>query len=92
MTAVLAFVLRVAVVAAGLLLAAGLMVSAALLLGAWLLRAGWARLTGRSVGPFRTRLRPGFSWVMRPQPARSAQSAYAHARGRGADITDVQAK
>jgi hypothetical protein len=93
MNALLAFVLRAAVVAAGVLLAAGLMVTAAFLLGIWLLRAGWARLTGRTVRPFTARIRPGFTWAgMRPRAASAApQPAYARAR-HPADVTDVQAK
>jgi hypothetical protein len=62
----LRFVVRVVVVAMGLVLFASLLVAAMVLALVWALRAGWARLTGRSVTP----------WVMRVDPRTGFSTMY----------------
>lgn len=59
--------LRVVVIAMGLVLFASLLVAAVLLTLVWALRAGWARLMGRPVTPWVMRVDPrtGFSTVFR---------------------------
>jgi len=90
MHSILAFLLRVLVLAAGLVFAASLAVVFAVALAAWLLRAGWARLTGRPASPFvvradfRQAFRRGAAGV-RPDPAGSRLR-------RNGDVTDVEAK
>jgi len=93
------FLFRVLVLAAGLVMAAVLACVFVLLLSAWLLRAAWARLTGRPVSPFATRMGPrgAFEEMMRrarPQPATRTPRADAAAMGRGrlADVSDVEPK
>eukprot|EP01030_Chromulinospumella_sphaerica_P000926 gene926-908_t len=79
--------LRVIVIAMGLVLFASLLVAAMLLALVWVLRAGWARLTGRPVTP----------WVMGVDP-RTGFSKDAAASRRGgilpgaAQVTDVEAR
>jgi hypothetical protein len=90
------FLLRLFLVAAGLLFAASLGVGALLMLAVWGGRAGWARLTGRPVTPFIMRLHPrgGFNRrYRRPEPAgRAPRAATVRSRGRVGDVTDVEAK
>lgn len=59
--------LRVVVIAMGLVLFASLLVAALVLALVWMLRGGWARLTGRPVTPWAMRMDPrtGFSTVFR---------------------------
>ena len=59
--------LRVVVLAMGLVLFASLLVAALALALVWMLRAGWARLTGKPVTPWAMRMDPrtGFSTVFR---------------------------
>lgn len=59
--------LRVVVLAMGLVLFASLLVAALVLALVWMLRAGWARLTGKPVTPWAMRMDPrtGFSTVFR---------------------------
>ena len=61
------FLLRLFLLAAGLLFAASLAVAFVLMLALWSLRAGWARLTGRPVMPFIIRIDPrgGFERMYR---------------------------
>ena len=87
MQGLLAFLVRLVLLAAGLVVAASLAVVVALALAAWGLRYAWARLTGRAVSPFvvHMRARQGFeSVVRRPAAVRPAPEI--------GDITDVQAK
>ena len=90
------FLLRLFLLAAGLLFAASLAVGAVLMLAVWGVRAGWARLTGRPITPFIMRIHPrgGFDRMYRrPAPAGRASRADSDAaRGRVADVTDVEAK
>lgn len=64
---VVRLLLRVVVVAMGLVLFASLLVAVMVLALVWALRAGWARLTGRPVTPWVMRMDPrtGFSTVFR---------------------------
>lgn len=89
------FLLRLFLVAAGLLFAASLAVGAILMLAVWGVRAGWARLTGRPVTPFIVRMTPrgfgAFRW--NAQPARpSRERPGAARRTELGDVTDVEAK
>ena len=64
---VVSLLLRVVVIAMGLVLFASLLAAAMLLALVWVLRAGWARLTGRPVTPWVMGVDPrtGFSKVFR---------------------------
>lgn len=64
---VLRLLLRVVVIAMGLVLFASLLVAALVLALVWTLRAGWARLTGKPITPWAMRMDPrtGFSTVFR---------------------------
>jgi hypothetical protein len=94
MNTFLSIVLRLFVVAAGLVFAASLAVVFAALVAFWLLRAGWARLSGRPVMPFVMRVDPrgGFDRMYRRagEPGRTPRAS---AAGRAvADVTDVVPK
>lgn len=99
MPLILNFLLRVLLVAAGLVFAASLLVVFLLLLALWSLRALWARLTGRPVTPFVMRMGPraAFEEAMRraqaQAPSRTPRAdAAAGPRPHLADITDVEPK
>ena len=83
------FLIRVLLLAAGLVVAASLAVVVALALAAWGLRYAWARLTGRAVTPFVVHIDPrrGFESMAR----RSGAAARPAAREIG-DVTDVEVK
>lgn len=88
------FLLRILLLAAGLVFAASLAVAAVLMLAVWGVRAGWARLTGRRVAPFTMRVDPrgGFEqMVRRGRQGSATPRADAVRPGRAvADITDVE--
>jgi hypothetical protein len=90
-------ILRLVLLAAGLVVAFCLLVAAGALLAVWGMRMGWARLTGRPVTPFIFRVNPraGFGRVYRGT-APTGAPAQAEAAGSGrkpiADITDVVPK
>lgn len=95
----LSFLLRAVLLAAGLVMAAVLAVVFAFVASLWLLRAAWARLTGRPVNPFVMRMGGlgAFEEMMRraqrPQASRTPRAdAAAPARGRLADVSDVEPK
>lgn len=97
----LSFLLRLLLLAAGLVVAAGLAVVFVLLLSAWLLRAAWCQLTGRPVMPFAMGggARTVFEEMMRRAQAQNgasrtprADAAAPQARGRLGDVTDVEPK
>ena len=96
MPTLLSFLLRLFLVAAGLLLAASLAVAFVLLLGLWGIRAAWAKLTGRPVAPFIIRIDPraGFERMYRraAQPGSPTPRADAIQPGRRrlGDVTDVE--
>lgn len=81
----LRLLLKVVVVAMGLVLFASLLVAAMLLALVWALRAGWARLTGRPVTPWVMRMDPrsGFSTVFRSTERWSAYGRRGVAPGAG---------
>ncbi|MFO1244313.1 MAG: hypothetical protein U1E71_03910 [Ramlibacter sp.] len=90
MDTVFRFLLRLVLLAAGLVFAASLAVAMVLLAAVWSLRMLWARLTGRPVRPFVMRVDPrsGFNRM-----ARAARGAAAPpARRDLADVTDVVPK
>jgi hypothetical protein len=97
----LSFLLRLLLIAAGLVVAAGLAVVFVLLLSAWLVRAAWWQLTGRPVSPFAMGSGPRtvFEEMMRRAQAQHsgsrtprADAAAPTVRGRLADVTDVEPK
>ena len=99
MQAFLSLLLRLALVAIGLVAAAAFAVVFGILLAAWLLRSAWGRLTGRPVAPFGMRFgtRRAFEGMMRRAQAgagtrtRRADVAVGR-RARLADVTDVEPK
>lgn len=93
------FVLRLVLLAAGLVFAVSLLLATALLLIVWGLRRLWARLTGRPVAPFVMRMHPrdGFGAVFRAAtrgvPPHSPRSeGPAPTRQALGDVTDVEVK
>lgn len=69
---VLRLVLRVVVVAMGVVLFLSLVAAVMVLALVWALRAGWARLTGKPVTP----------WVMRMDPRSGWSAVYRHGQAR----------
>ena len=95
MPLILSFLLRVLLLAAGLVFAASVLAAFALLLALWSVRALWARLMGRPVFPFVMRMGPGsaFASMMRRAPPASRTpraDAAAGVRTRLADVSDVE--
>jgi hypothetical protein len=103
----LRLVVRVVVIAMGLVLFASLLVAVLLLALVWMLRAGWARLTGRPVSPFVMRMDPrkGFSRMYRsgerwsaapPRDAATSDDGAPLRRGGvlpgAGDVMDVEAR
>ena len=81
MASLFAFLLRLVLLAAGLVFAASLAVVFCVLVAFWLLRAGWASLTGKPRSPFVVRFRAAEGF-RRGQPVRRPL----------ADVTDVEPK
>lgn len=96
MPAVLSFLIRLLLVAAGLLFAASLAVVFAVVLGIWALRAGWARLTGRPMSPFIFRVDPraGFGQMYRRahQGSPTPRADAVRPGQRIGDVLDVEPK
>jgi len=97
MDTVFRFILRLVLLAAGLVFAASLALAVLVLLALWGLRMLWARLTGQPVTPFVMRVDPrsGFNRMYRGRPARPVNEAAPAepARRRAiADVTDVEVK
>jgi flagellar biosynthesis protein FlhB len=92
MNQLLTFLLRVLLIAAGLIFAASLLVVMLFLLVIWTLRALWFKLTGRAVAPFVMRINPraGFEQVFR-RAERGPVASRAPRREIG-DVTDVEPK
>jgi hypothetical protein len=90
----LSFLLRVFLVAAGLLFTASVAIAFVLMACVWGARSVWARLTGRPITPFIMRMDPraGFDRMYRrPQQSSRAPRAGAVRPGRTmADVTDVE--
>ena len=80
---VIRLVVRVLIVAMGVVLFLSLLAAVMVLALAWALRAGWARLTGRPVTPWVMRMDPrtGFSTVFRSSQRWSAARRAAPATG-----------
>lgn len=98
MQTLLTFLIRLVLLALGLVFAAGLLVVMMLVVAAWGLRYAWARLTGRPVAPFVFRMDPraGFGQVYRGRwqggaPAAATAPLRPERRELG-DVTDVEAK
>jgi hypothetical protein len=89
MSSLFAFLVRLVLVAAGLVLAASMLVAAFVGAALWALHAGWAKLTGRPVRPlvFRMHRAPGFGAAAREgfRTPRRAPVAVG-------DVTDVEPK
>ena len=92
----MSLLLRLALVAAGLVFAASLAVALVFVLLIWSVRALWAKLTGRPVRPLVFRIDPfqGFGRVYRSGRRRSPDDRDTAASGRvnPGDVTDVQPK
>jgi len=90
------FLLRLFLLAAGLIFAASLAVAFMLMIGVWGVRAVWAKLTGRPVAPFIVRIDPrgGFERMYRRAGERSrTPRADSVPAGRNiGDVTDVEPK
>ena len=96
---VFGFLLRLVLIAAGLLFAASLAVVVLLLAALWGLRYLWARLTGQPVLPFVMRVDPrgGFNRMYRARQQKGARTvddgpAATPGRERALDVTDVEPK
>ena len=97
MPTLLTFILRLFLLAAGLLFAASLALAALLMLAVWTVRAAWAKLTGKPVVPFVVRIDPraGFEQMYRRGATEGSRTPRADSvrRGRPAgDVTDVEAR
>lgn len=94
MPTLLSFLIRLILVAAGLLFAASLAFAFMLMLSVWGVRAAWAKLTGRPVMPFIVRIDPraGFDRMYRGTGQRRAapRSSAVRTRQHAADISDVE--
>ncbi len=100
MQTVFNFLVRVVMVAAGLLFAASLLMVTLLLLVIWGLRSLWARITGQAISPFVMRVDPrtGFTRMYRrgaagvPPAADTRRSGDPTRPVRMLDVTDVEVK
>lgn len=98
MDTVFRFILRLVLLAAGLVFAASLALMVLVLLAFWGLRTVWARLTGQPVTPFVMRVDPrgGFNRMYRgassAQPANEPGPSEPVRRRQIADVTDVEVK
>ncbi|CAN5589125.1 hypothetical protein BH11PSE7_BH11PSE7_15170 [soil metagenome] len=89
------FIIKLILLAAGLVLAASVAVAVVLLLAVWTVRSTWARLTGRPVTPFVMRMNPrgGFDRMYRrPQAPDMQHGDFRQERREIADVTDVEVK
>lgn len=97
MQTVFRFLLRLVLLAAGLVFAASLALAVVVLLVLWGLRMLWARLTGKPVTPFVMRMDPrdGFSRMYRAgqgMPRREPGPPQPGGRRDMGDVTDVVPK
>ena len=98
MNTVFKLLMRLVLLAAGLVFAASLLFVAVLFLALWALRAAWARLSGKPVAPFvwRVDARTGFGSVFRARSgtatATDAGPTVPLARRQLPDIEDVEVK
>ena len=96
MPILLSFLIRLFLVAAGLLFAASLAVAAVLMVTVWGVRAAWAKLTGRPVMPFVVRINPrgGFERMYRraKEASRTPRADSVQPGRKMGDVTDVDPK
>jgi hypothetical protein len=95
MQTVFNFLIRVLLLAAGLVFAASLALMALVLLALWGVRAVWCKLTGQPINPFVVRMRPGagFGTVFRPRQSPPADARPTKPGRVGMDdVTDVEPK
>jgi hypothetical protein len=90
------FLLRLVLIAAGLLFAASMAVAAVLMLALWGVRAVWAKVTGRPVTPFIMGInsRSGFerSYRKAGQGSRTPRADAVRPARNVSDVTDVEAR
>jgi hypothetical protein len=91
------FLLRLFLLAAGLLFAVSAGLAALLMVGFWGVRAVWGRLTGKPVAPFIVRIDPrrGFDAMHRGRTGDASRTPRADFVGGGrriSDVTDVEPK
>jgi hypothetical protein len=91
------FLLRLFLLAAGLLFAVSAGLAALLMVGFWGARAVWGRLTGKPVAPFIVRIDPrrGFDAMYRGTTGDASRTPRADSVGAGrriSDVTDVEPK
>ncbi len=93
-TGMVRLLVRVLVLAMGLVFAAGLLLLVLALAALWGVRALWAKLTGQPLAPWTMRVNPRAGWSRATQAARRWQPAERPSRsGRDlSDVTDVQVK
>ena len=97
-TCVVRVLVRIVVLAMGLVFAASLLLVVMALAGLWGLRALWAKLTGQPMTPWVMRVNPSSGWQQASRAASRWQVAPKPPAGRSgtvnnaADITDVKAK
>ncbi len=97
-TSMVRFLVRVLVLAMGLVFAASLLLVVVALAIVWGLRALWAKLTGQPMTPWVMRVNPSAGWSRASQAASRWQPAAKQPKGHTntgrdlADVTDVQAK
>jgi hypothetical protein len=97
-TNTLRFLVRVLVLAMGLVFAASLLLVVLALAVLWGVRALWAKLTGQPLAPWVMRVHPRAGWHRATQSANRWQAAAKPAGARSsasrerADVTDVQVK
>jgi hypothetical protein len=97
-TSMVRFLVRVVVLAMGLVFAASLLLVVVALALLWGARALWAKLTGQPLTPWVMRVNPNTGWSRASQAASRWKSAARPPNGRAgtgrevADVTDVQVK
>lgn len=94
MPSFMTFLLRLFLIAAGLVFAASLAAAAIVMLAVWGARAAWARVTGRPVTPFIMRIDPrgGFERMYRKagQGSRTPRADSIRPGRKIPDVTDVE--
>jgi hypothetical protein len=89
------FLIRLVLVAAGLVFAASLALIAIVLMLLWGVRAVWCKITGQPINPFVVRMSPrtGFGNVFRSRPGQQVQDDPAKSKRMSTDdVTDVEVK
>jgi hypothetical protein len=96
MAMVMRIVLRLLLLAVGVVFVAGLVTLMLVFTAIWALRALWARLTGQAVTPWAMRVDPRAGWSRFNAPSARSDSAPRAARQRVvaevADVVDVKVK